>query len=188
MNSSNRVIALKKLTELYDSVERDLIKMNLPCKRNCSGCCNYAIFLTKLEGSIILKYLKTLDANKAIRLHNNIIQWLDNCKRNKELDKAINGNNIDRLSKLTFESKIPCPLLLDTECGIYPARPFICRTYFHRNGPDACTTGIKDANFVKYFDEKQKLLLELHGANNIVAEYTLLPLYILEALHSGKNS
>jgi hypothetical protein len=35
-------------------------------------------------------------------------------------------------------SKIPCPLLQDSQCVAYKARPFLCRTNYSTGDPDLC--------------------------------------------------
>lgn len=173
------------LQELYSRIDAEVAAMDLPCAKGCGSCCYYAIFMTTLEGQIIGDYLKQLEPKRAQKLAKNLVGWIKHCQAEPAVDAALKGNNLQGIGNATFAAKIPCPFLLDDECGIYPARPLICRSYFHGEGPDVCATGIKDPAFVGYHDKYIKDLLAIHAKHDVPADYTLLPLFCLEMLNPG---
>ncbi len=177
---------LTDLQELYSRIDAEIAAMNLPCAKGCGNCCYYAIFMTTLEGQVIADYLKQLEPEKAQKLASNLVGWINHCQSKPAVDASLRDNDLQEIGNATFTAKIPCPFLLGGECGIYPVRPLICRSYFHGEGPEVCTTGIKDPAFVSYHDKCNKDLIGLHVKHNVPADYTLLPLFCLEMLNSGR--
>lgn len=179
--------ALTELKGLYDTIQSDLANMNLPCRKKCERCCYYSISLTTLEGKFISTYLRTLEPNKAMRLASNIDAWMQRCKSDNILHNSFINSDLKGIEDRTFNAKIPCPLLLDSECGIYPVRPLVCRAYFHTGGPDACSTGIKDPRYVTYFEQKHKALLAIHNENKFeTVDYTVLSLFCVKLLYPSQ--
>lgn len=171
-----------QLSGLYSEVQSDLAKMQLPCKKACTTCCHYTIKMTELESLLILSCLKMLDGKQGMKIAANMQKHLQHIKADKTLDEAYQNGDLTEIEERTFANKMPCPFLVDDECGIYPARPLICRAYFHTNGPAICNTNITDPKFAKYWSLIQKKLYAIHAQNGLDIVFTLLPLYCLDLL------
>src|SRR6266568_1154528 len=181
--------ARQELINLYDKVHEDLGKMKLPCSERCSDCCLYAIFTTILEASIITDKIFSMDGSAVEKLYNNIIGWLDRCQSDPILNQALSASDVAKIETRIFELKLPCPFLLEGNCGIYEARPLICRAYFNTCGPSGCATGIKDPVYIDYYDTQVKPeVIDLHTRNRIPTEFTLLPVFVIELINQAVNT
>jgi Fe-S-cluster containining protein len=97
-----------KLLENYKHFLKYVDQINLifskyiPCKRGCCKCCYFPVNISDIEINIIKKYLYDIKQNVNYKNLNN--------------SKKYNNNN-------------KCPFLKNSECIIYPVRPFMCRKY-----------------------------------------------------------
>lgn len=180
--------ARQQLLDLYNKVHADLKKMKLPCSEKCNSCCMYAIFTTILEASIIMDQINAMESSAVEKVYNNIIAWLHSCQSDSILNRALNTADIAKLQTRIFEMKIHCPFLLEGNCGIYGARPLVCRAYFNTCGPTVCTTGIKDPIYINYYDTQIKAeIIDLHARNRIPTDFTLLPVFVIEQINQARR-
>ena len=181
--------ARQELIDLYNKVHADLKKMKLPCSEKCNNCCLYAIFTTILEASIIMDQINAMESSTVEKLYNNIINWLYRCQSDSILNRALNTSDIAKLQTRIFELKIHCPFLLERNCGIYEARPLVCRAYFNTCGPTGCTTGIKDPIYINYYDTQIKAeIIDLHARNRMQTDFTLLPVFVIEQINQAHKA
>jgi Fe-S-cluster containining protein len=181
--------ARQELIDLYNKVHADLKKMKLPCREKCNNCCLYAIFTTILEASIIMEQINTMESSRVEELYNNIINWLYSCQSDSILNRALNTSDIAKLQIKLFELKMHCPFLLEGNCGIYEARPLVCRAYFNTCGPTGCTTGIKDPIYINYYDTQIKAeIIDLHARNRMQTDFTLLPVFVMEQINQAHKA
>ncbi len=116
----------EKLTELADTANActdQLIedaKSKLPsplplaCKAGCAWCCYLMVETTVPEAIRIADHLrKTLSPEELTRVRDRVAK----------LDNRTRGLNKDERS----EARLPCALLVDGRCSIYPVRPLKCR-------------------------------------------------------------
>jgi Fe-S-cluster containining protein len=93
------------------------------CRKGCDHCCYHPIRISVMEGTLLYWHL-----------------------RNNGLWSGALKGRLEEHSKLTLNlspavwllSKIPCPLLQDSQCVAYKARPFLCRTNYSTGDPDLC--------------------------------------------------
>ena len=108
----------------YIKEQEDKIGSEIACRKGCHNCClnpTINVFQPEVE-----------------RIHQYIHEELDEDKKNKIL-ASIKKN----------EDFVPCPFLIEGECGIYLARPITCRIFnvFNKEcelGEDPSITRPKD--------------------------------------------
>jgi hypothetical protein len=88
----------------------------LACAPGCAFCCYHPVDITPPEAFSIAAYLRTtLTAAEGSALGARI------------------AAQADRISALSYEehaqARIPCALLVDGRCSVYPCRPFACRAW-----------------------------------------------------------
>jgi hypothetical protein len=91
-------------------------RVPLACASGCAFCCYHPVDITPPEACAIAAYLQqtlTPAAGAAAR--------------------ARIAAQADRISRLSYEehaqARIPCALLVDGRCSVYPCRPFACRAW-----------------------------------------------------------
>lgn len=92
------------------------------CTKGCSNCCYQPLAISILEGIHIYDYLEsenrwTTKLQQALQIHS---------------DRSMAAPELVTLAAL------PCPLLKDSECTVYSARPFACRTLVAYGDPHFC--------------------------------------------------
>lgn len=99
-------------------------KQEIHCKKRCSWCCSQPVFMNDWEA----EYLRIF-----------VMKKFTSYRLNEIKEKAENKNNItSRLNpKELLQNRISCPLLVNSECSVYPARPMACRIYLSSN-LDSC--------------------------------------------------
>lgn len=120
---------------LVDALSSEAKRQNMPvdCKKGCSWCCHQPVFTTSHEVLFIWEFmqLNIKQEDQKVILQNAFNNYQ---KRGRMDDKEL------------LSSKMPCPLLVNGSCSIYPARPVACRIYLSMSEP-SCKT---------YFDEPDK--------------------------------
>lgn len=91
-------------------------RATLACASGCAFCCYHPVDMTPPEAFAIAAYLqKTLTPAAGDAAHTRI------------------AAQADRISRLSYEehaqARIPCALLVDGRCSVYPCRPFACRAW-----------------------------------------------------------
>jgi hypothetical protein len=97
-------------------VERLPERAPLACAPGCAFCCYHPVDITPPEAFIITAYLRTALTPEA-----------------GAATYARIAAHADRLRGLSYEAhaqaRIPCALLVDGSCSVYPCRPFACRAW-----------------------------------------------------------
>lgn len=102
----------------------------LACSRGCAMCCHLRVMATPAEVFGLVRYMRE-------RLDRRDFDAL--AARISGASARIHALPRDRL----LFTNIPCPLLVDNACSMYPARPFNCRTY-HSLDYDACLASFRN--------------------------------------------
>jgi len=88
----------------------------LACAPGCAFCCYHPVDITPPEAFAIVAYLRTTRTSAA-----------------GEAASARIAAQADRIRGLSYEehaqARIPCALLVDGRCSVYPRRPFACRAW-----------------------------------------------------------
>ena len=91
-------------------------RVPLACAPGCAFCCYHPVDITPPEAFAIVAYLRTTFTSAA---------YDATCARI--------AAHADRISGLSYEeharARIPCALLVDGRCSVYPCRPFACRAW-----------------------------------------------------------
>jgi Fe-S-cluster containining protein len=101
----------------------------LACKEGCSWCCNFFVVTSAAEALRIAEYIRTTFPSAEV----------DALKeRLTRLEEQIRG--LDDVQR--SHARLPCALLVDGRCSVYPVRPLPCAGY---NSYDAslCERGVK---------------------------------------------
>jgi len=91
-------------------------RVPLACASGCAFCCYHPVDITPPEAFAIVAYLRTTLTPAA-----------------GDATRARIAAHADRISGLSYEeharARIPCALLVDGRCSVYPCRPFACRAW-----------------------------------------------------------
>ncbi len=91
-------------------------RIPLACAPGCAFCCYHSVDITPPEAFAIVAYLQTTFTSAA-----------------SDATCARIAAHADRISGLSYEeharARIPCALLVDGRCSVYPCRPFACRAW-----------------------------------------------------------
>ncbi|MCU4164985.1 YkgJ family cysteine cluster protein [Carboxylicivirga caseinilyticus] len=119
---------------LIDALGNEAKRQNIPvdCKKGCSWCCYQPIFATSHEMMFVWEFIKLNFKEEDQKM---ILQQAFNNyqKRGRMNDKEL------------LASKMPCPLLLNGACSVYPARPITCRIYLSMSA-ESCKTFYDEPN------------------------------------------
>lgn len=122
VRSANKKAALRALyveaDAMYTNIAED-IRREVKCKKGCAFCCHIRAVSTPIEAEVAVDYA----AEHGIEIDT------DRLEQQKDLD----------VDQYMFSPHKRCVFLQpDNTCGIYPVRPFACRTYFVVNDPEFC--------------------------------------------------
>lgn len=116
-------VELTQATLLKESLEGKVRPEHpVSCRKGCSNCCYQPLTISILEGMQIYDYLESQN------------MWTT------RLQQALQTHS-DRsmaVPELVALAALPCPLLKDSECTVYSARPFACRTLIAYGDPHFC--------------------------------------------------
>lgn len=104
------------------SGEAERQNISIDCKKGCSWCCNQPIFATGHEMLFAWEFMKL--NFKQDEINATVQRAFDNYQKRGRLGE-----------KELMASKMPCPLLKNGACTIYPARPLTCRIYLSMSEP-----------------------------------------------------
>ncbi|MDX1774993.1 MAG: YkgJ family cysteine cluster protein [Desulfobulbales bacterium] len=119
------------LYDLYEVYQRWVELFPLACKNGCAACCTQSVFMSSLEGELILDCLmkegrdswlaeelaRNASGNSGMRATTN--QYTRACLEQQEIGEAEpDGWNFT-----------PCVFLDEDSCSIYDVRPFGCRSF-----------------------------------------------------------
>ncbi|MCF6331969.1 MAG: YkgJ family cysteine cluster protein [Draconibacterium sp.] len=106
------------IDELILSLTRFSIQQNKPveCKKGCSFCCHQPVFALDYEMQYLNFFIKE-----------NFTEKVQNEIRTRANNNQLKLSNLQKSEILN--SKQPCPLLTNSSCLVYEARPMACRIY-----------------------------------------------------------
>nr|WP_321451551.1 YkgJ family cysteine cluster protein [uncultured Carboxylicivirga sp.] len=113
---------------LVDALSNEATRQNMPvdCKKGCNWCCHQPVFATSHEMMFVWEFIKLnfKEEDRKVILQKAFNNYQ---KRGRMDDKEL------------LQSKLPCPLLLNGSCSVYPARPIACRIYLSMSA-QSCKT------------------------------------------------
>jgi Fe-S-cluster containining protein len=90
--------------------------LSLACRQGCALCCVFRVHVRAHEVFAILNYV---EANFSADEKSALLVRLEN-----------HAARIAPMTRKEHETtNVPCPLLVDSKCSIYPVRPFGCRSH-----------------------------------------------------------
>lgn len=145
----DRIILL--VGNLYDVIDKLLYsftsrlqkeKHSLACKRGCSWCCTQPVFTDEWETNYLKHFMKK-------RFTGDRLTEIKDKTKKKNME-------VSALSPAEqLKTRIPCPLLFENICSVYPARPMACRIYLSSD-VDSCIEEFRNpgnnTNYAKLFD------------------------------------
>ena len=130
LDITSKLDALGKIYRVYDDIAAGFEKA---CTLGCSDCCTQNVALTTLEGYLLFSFLESspvpgrpdlrglLGARKSEKRFRPLISTnalADLCARGEDPPPEENDPTVEK-----------CPLLIEDQCLVYPARPFGCRCF-----------------------------------------------------------
>lgn len=116
---------LETIYQTFDAWNSDKKKS---CRKGCSACCTQNVTITATEAELIHDYAVTnkLQSQLAALFQNPPSQKRPQMSTNDFAKACLEGRDVELDSP---DSPLPCPLLVDDACQIYPVRPFACRSF-----------------------------------------------------------
>jgi Fe-S-cluster containining protein len=112
--TSSRVF--RQLRGIQDKTNTTAVRyMPVACREGCALCCNIFVSASAPEVFSIADYIRTTADDLTAELN-----------RFGPLEALTRGLGINARA----EAHIDCPLLVNSKCSIYPARPLACRGHF----------------------------------------------------------
>ena len=135
---------LESLDVLLDSFNARIKKEGHPldCRKGCSWCCTQPVFTNDWEAAYLRQFMRRrFTGDKLVEM-----------KIKAEIkDREVSGLPREKMLK----NRIPCPLLQENVCSVYPARPAACRIYLSMD-VDSCMEEFRnpsnEVNFAKLYD------------------------------------
>jgi len=127
--------SLTRMGAFFDTVCKDY-DIVLPCKEACPYCCYVRVEVSPPEVFYISNYIHRHFSEKEM---SSLLKRIRN--------SAARARGLT--SKQYARARIPCPLLADNKCSIYPARPGTCRI-LHSRDVDVCKKAYEDAENAEY--------------------------------------
>ncbi len=140
MNPDNKLLALDRIYSVYDAY---VSKLDLACRECCSLCCTTHVTITTLEGYQIFRHLESvgsLEMLTALQTRRNLNRFRPNYTTNRLA--LLCAEDLEPPQEHYPSTKLPCALLSDDRCPIYPVRPFGCRCLISRR--DCKATGVAE--------------------------------------------
>ncbi len=135
MQQGIRVPAVRQkkvvLAAVCDVYSRWVEGLSLACRKGCAACCTRSVFMTDLEGEVILDWIRRTGREKWLQAKLGAAgpatggpgmttnQFAEACLLHREIDEEAEGSWDFR----------PCVFLEKNVCSIYGVRPFGCRSF-----------------------------------------------------------
>ncbi|ETR73495.1 MAG: hypothetical protein OMM_00915 [Candidatus Magnetoglobus multicellularis str. Araruama] len=116
---------LQKMYQLYDQQSKN---WPIACQCCCSHCCTDRIWMTTIEGSLIIDYIQKQNLQDILNQTQQIVpgrRYHPKTTINQEAFLSIQDAPIPFPDEFPFQE---CYFLRDNQCTIYPVRPMSCRT------------------------------------------------------------
>jgi Fe-S-cluster containining protein len=121
------------------------------CQSGCDSCCYNQVELTPPEALLIGHHVERhfSAAEKAL--------LLDHLARIMEIIKAMGPKE-----SAVRRREIPCPLLRDKTCSVYPARPLVCRA-MHGLDRERCVDELRSGSLAgsQYYAHRHEIALSV---------------------------
>lgn len=124
---------LQRLLEDYSTHQSRAFRQNnvcVTCTTGCAACCQEPLIVTDGEVELILQQLSPEEKEE---LKKRVAEWIERANQ-----AGLDPENTDFKGRvLEYRAlRLPCPLLKDNRCSVYPHRPLPCRM-FTVTGPRA---------------------------------------------------
>jgi hypothetical protein len=130
---SHRDRAVQRVNEKADELfaqTLDRTGAKLACQAGCSFCCHIKVDLSAHEVLVIADFVKRKIGGEELGVI---------AKRASENQELLKPLNVEQ----QFMTNVPCPLLKDNHCSVYPVRPLACRRH-HARSVDPCRKAYED--------------------------------------------
>jgi Fe-S-cluster containining protein len=114
--SSTAACAAIDAVVALDKAEAPTAENRTACSKGCNYCCHMRVVVTAPEAMRIFAYVaETFLAEERAALARRVVAT----------DERARGMSDEAWG----EARLPCPLLVGSECSVYPVRPLDCRAY-----------------------------------------------------------
>lgn len=130
--------------QIHASTDHAMSSLDKVCRKLCSGCCHQSVGIFAPEGLVIENYINTeMPTNLKKVVRRQVVEWMgtfNSLTRPATIKEPLTVQEFQFAEQEIARQKIPCPLLVDRACSIYPVRPTACRTYAANDDPKFCET------------------------------------------------
>ncbi|MFO0587098.1 MAG: YkgJ family cysteine cluster protein [Polyangiaceae bacterium] len=125
----------------------------ISCAKGCGACCQQLVPVSPLEAARLAEVVEAMPRERRreiVKRFEKAVKRLEQVglldPRRPRGEAALVSTKTDPkeawedASRRYFEAKIPCPMLEDGACSIYPERPTVCREYLVTTPAERCAT------------------------------------------------
>ena len=123
----------------------------ITCKAGCSACCRQLVAVSYVEAVAVADLVAAMPPQRQVEVRQRFADTTRRLERAGLLDpnepqgqrsflvpKDADSNAVYDLARRYFELGIPCPLLENESCSIYPNWPTVCREYHVTTPAENC--------------------------------------------------
>ena len=125
----NRTIRASLLHALYDTYDARVDGSQFACRKGCASCCTQSVTVTALEARIILEFIREQGIVDLPSLTDKLRRQKPTapiCTTNEFAAACLGEKELPEDREWDFT---PCLFLEHDSCIVYPARPFMCRSF-----------------------------------------------------------
>jgi Fe-S-cluster containining protein len=110
----------------------------IPCREACSACCRYLVPLSVPEAHRLMRDVQSLPAVRREGVLASFASAADHVLRGDPPDLPARGDASSAAGLWYARLDLPCPLLAEQCCTMYPQRPIACREHMVTSPPELC--------------------------------------------------
>jgi Fe-S-cluster containining protein len=121
----------------------NLREERISCRAGCGACCRQLVPISEPEAYYLAELIDSMPAERQSVIRERFRETLEALERHgllNELRKSSALKEPDRIrvGEAYLQLRLPCPLLEDELCSIYPYRPMSCREYLVASPAENC--------------------------------------------------
>ena len=159
MSPAKRLAVVYKRADAATAQAQAVPGASVSCTSGCAACCHYRVHATPIEAHLIVEVVRARGGEGAVQ------------KLAARARTALEGTGHPADAGYS-QARVACPLLEDSRCSVYDARPVLCRSHWVKSDPSACEYGgdTEQVRFTTAIDLMMRGLTPLLSTGNMVVE------------------
>jgi Fe-S-cluster containining protein len=116
----------------------------ISCRAGCGACCRQIVPISRTEAHVLAELIVHLPADRRAHVITRFreataaLEARGLLERVRAAPQVADADQQGQLARDYFQAQVPCPLLEEESCSIYPDRPLSCREYLVTSPADWC--------------------------------------------------